>query len=85
MCNNDGTKKREKNIKEKEKKRFCNARADKTVPQGPAVPSESAKIREIRRHGRPDLPERGVGVAQPEAALLRQINLRKSIIVIYHR
>lgn len=63
---------------------FHNARADETVPQGPAVPSEPAEIRESRRHGRSDLPERGVGVAQPEAALLQQIDLRKSVFVIHY-
>lgn len=66
----------------RERKKKENARADETVPQGPAVSSEPAEIRESRRHGRPDLLERGVGVAQSEAALLRQTDLRKSIVVI---
>lgn len=52
-------------------------RTDETVPQGPAVPSESAKVREIRGHGRPDIPERGVRVAQLETTLLQQTDLRK--------
>lgn len=68
--------------KKKEREKKENVRTDETVPQGPAVPSEPAEIRESRRHGRPDLLERGVGVAQPEAALLRQTDLRKSIAVI---
>lgn len=70
--------------REKRGKKKENARADETVSQGPAVPSEPAEIRESRRHGRPDLLERGVGVAQSEAALLRQTDLRKSIVVTVH-
>lgn len=54
-----------------------NARADETIPQGSTVPSESTEIRENRRHCWSDLPERGVGVAQSEAALLQQTDLRK--------
>lgn len=54
-----------------------NARTDETVPEGSAVPSKSAKVREVRGHGGSDISERSVCVAQLETALLQQADLRK--------
>jgi len=49
----------------------------KAIQERSSFPSKSAEIRKSRRHGRFNLLERRVSIAQPKAALLRETDLRK--------
>lgn len=53
------------------------ARAGKTPQEGAGLPGQPPQVRAGGGHGRPDLPQRRRRPAQPQAAILRQTDLRK--------